>query len=161
MKKTIPDRVTKGDVHILDRLHVLDKMQPHAVLATDSDGQPYTSIISYTLTPDMRGVLFTTPKSTRKYRNILKNKRVSLLIDSRTNTAQDYMGAEAVTILGNAYQVRKGKRWTELVEIFLKKHPGLREIIESSETALVLIEITKCIHVTKFQSVSVWDMQNQ
>jgi len=152
----IPDRVTKGTTFIPDRLRILDKIQPHAVLATESEGKPYTSLIAYALTPDVKGLIFITPKSTRKYKNILKNKHVSLLIDTRTNTPRDYMGAESVTILGNAHRVRRGKNKTRLSGIFVKKHARLKKIITSPETALILVEITDCIHVTKFQSVSIW-----
>jgi len=152
----IPDRVTKGTTFIPDRLRILDKIQPHAVLATESEGKPYTSLIAYALTPDIKGLIFITPKSTRKYKNILKNKHVSLLIDTRTNTPRDYMGAESVTILGNAHRVRRGKNKTRLSGIFVKKHARLKKIITSPETALILVEITDCIHVTKFQSVSIW-----
>lgn len=155
----IPDRVTRGSVFVPGRLSLLDQTQPHAVLATDSNGQPYTSLVAYALTPDKKGLLFVTPKSTQKYRNILKNKQVSLLIDSRTNTAEDYMAAEAVTVLGRARAVRKGRKWIEFVDIFLKKHQKLKEIIGSAETALILVEITKCIHATKFQSISVWNVK--
>jgi nitroimidazol reductase NimA-like FMN-containing flavoprotein (pyridoxamine 5'-phosphate oxidase superfamily) len=158
LKTAIPDRVRKGTISVAERVSVLDKTCPHAVLATDAAGQPYTSLVAYALTPDMKGVLFATPKATRKYRNILNNPRVSLLIDTRTNTPKDYMKAESVTILGNARPIRRGKTRTELAEIFLKKHPKLEGIIHSRETALIFVQITMCIHVTKFQTVSVWDV---
>lgn len=155
----IPDRVSGGNVIVRARLGLLDRTQPHAVLATDFNGQPYTSLVAYALTPDQKGLLFTTPRSTQKHRNILKNRKVSLLIDSRTNTAKDYMAAEAVTVLGRARAIRKGKKWVKFADIFLKKHQTLKGIMHSSETALILVEITKCIHATKFQSISVWDVK--
>lgn len=155
-KPSLPTKVRKGKVSVLDRLRVLDRTQRHAVIATDFNGLPYTSLIAFALTPDMKHALFITPKSTRKYLNILKNNRVSLLIDTRTNTERDYMGAESITILGNARPVRKGNRWTVLAGILTKKHPRLSEVIDSPDTALVAIKITRCIHVTKFQSVTVW-----
>jgi nitroimidazol reductase NimA-like FMN-containing flavoprotein (pyridoxamine 5'-phosphate oxidase superfamily) len=158
LKTAIPDRVRKGTVSVAERVSALNRTCPHAVLATDAAGQPYTSLVAYALTPDMKGVLFATPKGTRKYRNILKNPRVSLLIDTTTNTPKDYMKAESVTMLGNARPIRRGKTRTELAAIFLKKHPKLEGIIHSREIALIFIKISKCIHVTKFQSVSVWDM---
>jgi hypothetical protein len=157
-KRTIPDRVSKGDVPVPGRLRLLDSKQLHAVLATDMDGQPYTSLVAYALIPDMKGIVFTTPKSTQKYKNILRNRRVSLLIDTRLNNRKDYMGAESLTILGNAGPMKKkSKQWLTYSEIFVKKHPHLKEIIHSSETALMLVKIIRCIHVTRFQSVSVWN----
>jgi len=155
-KESIPDRVKKGSAPVLERLNALDKDQLHAVLATESDGQPYTSMIAYALSPGKKGIVFITPQKTTKYKNILKNNRVSLLIDTRLNTEKDYMMAEAMTILGNAFPVRKGEKWSELTKVLIRKHPNLSEIICSPETKLILVKITRCIHVTRFQTVSEW-----
>ncbi len=155
-KESIPDRVKKGTVPALERLSALDIDQLHAVLATTLDGQPYTSLIAYALTPDKKGLVFVTPQKTQKYRNILKNNRVSLLIDTRSNTEKDYMGAESLTILGNAKLVRKRGEWPELADVLIRKHPTLKEIIHSAETNLIFVTITRCIHVTRFQTVSEW-----
>jgi len=45
-------------------------------------------------------------QATTKYKNIQKNRWVSLLIDTRTNTDRDYTYAEAVTITGTARTIR-------------------------------------------------------
>ena len=158
-KKPLPHKVRKGNASVLDRLTFLNSSQMHAVLATDSNGQPYTSLIAYTLTPDMKGVVFATPKSTRKYKNILRNSHVSLLIDTRSNTTKDYMQAESITILGDARPVRKGKEWSKSAQVLTKKHPQLTGFIDSPEIALVFVKITRCIHVTKFQTVSEWRIE--
>ena len=155
-EESIPDRVKKGSAPILERLNALDKDQLHAVLATESDGQPYTSMIAYALTPDKKGIVFITPQKTRKYKNILKNNKVSLLIDTRANTEKDYMSAESLTILGNAKPVRKGGKWSELAGVLILKHPNLNKIIHSPETKLIFVQISRCIHVTRFQTVSEW-----
>jgi uncharacterized pyridoxamine 5'-phosphate oxidase family protein len=155
-EESLPDKVVKGTIPVLDRLSALDRNQLHAVLATESDGQPYTSMIAYALAPDKKGIIFSTPSKTQKYKNILKNNRVSLLIDTRSNTEKDYMSAESLTVLGYAMPVRRGRRWLELAGLLIKKHPALNIIINSPETKLIFIKITRCIHVTKFQTVSEW-----
>ena len=155
-EESIPDRVKKGTIPVLERLTALDKDQLHAVLATELDGQPYTSMIAYALTPDKKGIVFATPRKTQKYKNILKNNRVSLLIDTRSNTEKDYMSAESLTIIGNAKRVRKGGKWSALAGVLMRKHPNLNEIIRSPETKLIFVKITRCIHVTRFQTVSEW-----
>jgi nitroimidazol reductase NimA-like FMN-containing flavoprotein (pyridoxamine 5'-phosphate oxidase superfamily) len=155
-KESLPDRIKKGTISVLDRLNALDKDQLYAVLATDSDGQPYSSMIAYALSPDKKGIVFATPRKTQKYKNILKNNRVSLLIDTRSNTEKDYMSAESLTILGNAKRVRKGGKWSVLAGVLMQKHPNLNEIIRSPETKLIFVKITRCIHVTRFQTVSEW-----
>ena len=153
-EESIPDRLKSGDAPVLERLNAMDKDQLHAVLATESVGEPYTSLIAFALSPDKKGIVFVTPKKTRKYKNILKNNHVSLLIDTRSNTEKDYMSAEALTILGNAFPVRKGRKWAELKEALIRKHPRLNEVIHSAETRLILVKITSCIHVSSFQTVS-------
>lgn len=153
----IPYKVSKGTVSVPGRLFAFDQIQPHAVLATEFQGQPYTSLVAYALTQDAKGLLFMTPKSTRKYRNILRNKQVSLLLDTRTNTPDDYMTAESITILGKARPVRKGAKWLRMASVFTNKHPKLRKVIASREIALILVEITTCIHVTRFQRVTIWE----
>jgi nitroimidazol reductase NimA-like FMN-containing flavoprotein (pyridoxamine 5'-phosphate oxidase superfamily) len=161
VNKTIPKKVSRGSISVPHRLRILNKTQMHAVLATDSDGKPYTSLIAYALTPDLKGIIFSTPKTTRKYKNILRNNHVSLLIDTRSNTKKDYMSAESVTIIGNARPERRRKEWLELAQVLKKKHPELSEFIDSPETAGVFVKITRCIHVTKFQSVSEWNLKSR
>ena len=158
-RNAIPDKVTKGEISVSARLAALNKTQKHAVLATDSGGAPYTSLVSYACTPDMREVIFITPRGTRKYKNIVQNEQVSLLIDTRSNSERDYLGAESVTILGIAKPVRSSRKKTELAEIFIRKHPLLEEFVLSPETVLVSVKIVRCMHVTRFQSVTVWDVE--
>ncbi len=155
----IPDTVSRGNVNVAERLIILNRTEPHAVLATESAGQPYTSLIAYALTPDAKRLLFITPRRTQKFKNILRNRRVSLLIDNRRNTDEDYMSAESVTIMGTAQPVKRGTTRMELATIFARKHPRLKSIISSPETALILVQITVCIHVTRFQSVTIWEVR--
>ncbi len=112
---SIPSKRRRGNVSVPERLSVLDRAERHAVLATDSSGQPYTSLVTYALLPDLKGVVFATPKITFKYKNILDNRRVALLIDNRSNKEEGLMEAEAVTIVGTARPIRRGKKWEELV----------------------------------------------
>ena len=156
MKKAILITTSKGSVSVPDRMKYLNKTERHAVLATAFRGKPYTSIVAFALTKDMKGALFATPKDTRKYRNLIKNSHVAILIDNRKNRVRDYMGAESVTILGTAKAVRRGKRWHELFRIIVRKHPALREFVKAPSTALILIEAKRCVHVSQFQVISEW-----
>ena len=153
----IPFNKTQGAVNVQERLRTLNKKQRHAVLATDDNGQPYTSLVAFALTPDLEGALFATPKKTRKYRNILKNKKVSFMIDTRSNSTKGYMQSEALTILAAAAPIRRGKQWDEMAAGFIKKHPQLEKFIRAESTALVLAAFTKVLHTGGFQSVTVWE----
>ena len=156
MKKKIPERKSKGTADVPRRLKVINRKQLHAVLATLSGRRPYTSLVAFALTPDTRYVLFATPKKTQKYRNIVKNKNVSLLMNTAKNTSKDYKNAEAVTIQGKAHTVRKGRKRRELAGLLAGKHPDLELFINSATTALVMVEAEYCVHVNSFQQVTEW-----
>jgi nitroimidazol reductase NimA-like FMN-containing flavoprotein (pyridoxamine 5'-phosphate oxidase superfamily) len=154
MIKKIPVIKKKGSADVIKRLAVLDKKQRHAVLATSSEKEPYASLIAYALTPDTAGIVFATPRLTRKYRNIIKNRNICLLIDTRTNSAGDYMKAESISVLGRAQVMKSGRTRDELIKTFLRKHPELKDFIHAPSTALVFMKINRCIHVSSFQVVS-------
>ncbi|MDQ5986913.1 MAG: hypothetical protein CSYNP_02648 [Syntrophus sp. SKADARSKE-3] len=156
-KTHIPNKTTNGFITVPDRLKILNENENFGVLATNDNGQPYTSLISFAIAPDLKKIIFATPKDTRKYKNILNKKEVAILIDNRSSTKKKLLTTEAVTIIGTARHVRRGKLRDELAAIFLKKHPDFEEFIQSDTTALIVVEATRCIHVGKFQTISVWD----
>ena len=155
-KRSIPLQKTSGSADVPARLRALNRSQRHAVLATDGKGQPYTSLVAFALTDDASGIIVATPKKTRKYRNIIRNNRVSLLIDTRTNSARGYLQSEAMTILGTATPVRKSRKRDALAGLLVKKHPALADFVQSSSTALVFVTLEKVLHVGRFQIVSQW-----
>jgi heme iron utilization protein len=158
-REQVPSAVQKGFISVPERLKEFNRTESFAVLATvDTDnGRPYTSLVAYAITDDLRRVLFTTPKGTRKYKNILNSEHVALLIDNRQKSNKNIMVTEAVTITGIARPVRRGKVREEYVQIFLKKHPDFEDFTRSATTAIIVLDIVQCIHVGKFQTVTVWD----
>jgi nitroimidazol reductase NimA-like FMN-containing flavoprotein (pyridoxamine 5'-phosphate oxidase superfamily) len=156
-RKHIPSKTTNGSVSVSNRLRALNKNQHFGVLATNDRGKPYTSLISFAMTPDLKRIIFATPKETSKYKNIMNTKEVAILIDNRSSTQKKLMATEAVTIIGTAQSVRRGKVHDALAGIYIKKHPDLEEFIKSDTTALIVVEATRCIHVGKFQTISVWN----
>jgi len=127
-----------------------------AVLATSDEGRPYASLIAFAFTPDCQTVIFATPKATRKYRNMMSQKSVSILIDNRSGTPEDLSRAEAITLVGTARPVRAGARKEEYREVFREKHPQLAGFMDNPGTALMAVAIEQAIHVTRFQDVSAW-----
>lgn len=158
-RSSLPDKISRGCVSVSERLKALNKKQRHAVLATVSNGRPHTSLVAFALTTDGSGMVFATPKASTKYRNIMKNKHVSLLIDTRTNTAKDYMKSESITIQGTAKPLRDKSALQEVTDILAGKHPALLQFIRSPKTALILVEAAVCMHVSRFQSVTLWKVR--
>jgi hypothetical protein len=158
LKKLILKEKQKGEADVSLRLNIINKKQRHAVLATLMGKRPYTSLVAFALTPDARSLLFATPRKTQKYRNILKNKNVSLLLNTTQNIAGDYKNAEAITIQGTAHAAR-GKKKTELAAILSLKHPALKPFIKATSTSLIIVKLQYCVHVDSFQQVTEWRLE--
>lgn len=126
------------------------------VLATSEKGRPYTSLIAFALTPDRRKLIFSTSRDTGKYRNISNQPAVSILLDNRSQNADDLQTAQAVTLLGTAKEVRASARKAEYRSLFANRHPELAAFIDDPGTALVAVTIRKALHVARFQDVSRW-----
>ena len=127
-----------------------------AVLATSDEGRPYTSLVAFALTSDRRTLIFATPRATSKYRNIVGQPAVSVLIDDRSQSAGDLSSAQAVTLLGFARELKSAAEKARYRKVFVMKHPELAAFIEASDTTLIAVSIKQAVHVTRFKEVSHW-----
>ena len=121
--------------------------QRFAVLATQSEGQPYSNLIAFAEEDNLRSLLFVTSRKTRKYSNILVSKKVAVLIDSRTNQVSDFNTAVAITALGVIEEVAIDKK-DYPSEIYLAKHPVLKQFIQDPKNALMRIAVSDYIIAT-------------
>ena len=62
---------------LLEEIRALLKSQRLAVLATSAEGHPYTSLVAFAETEDLRQVLFASHGKTRKVANIQNDPRVT------------------------------------------------------------------------------------
>jgi heme iron utilization protein len=126
--------------------------QAQGVLATQHDQQPYTSLMAFAVTPDLRWIVFATYRATQKHANLLANPRVSLLIDSRTNESVDYRDAVAISAQGTVSQV-DGARRAELLQLYLRKHSELSDFVTAADCVLLQLEVERYYVVSQFQNV--------
>ncbi|MCX5811339.1 MAG: pyridoxamine 5'-phosphate oxidase family protein [Proteobacteria bacterium] len=157
MSDQLPGIVKKGSVSVVERLKFLDKVESFSILATQDTNTPYTSLVAYAITPDLKKLIFATTKDTHKYRNMINSKQVALLIDNRSSGNKNLIKLETLTCLGIARPVKRGNLWDEFARIFLNKHPDFEEFIKAPTTALMEVEIIRYIHVGEFQTVSTWE----
>ena len=132
--------------------------QPLAVLATASATAPYASLVAIAMTADLRCVYFATPRATRKAANLAGNRQVALLIDNRSNQMTDFSRAAAATVLGSAEELHGAERATGR-DVFLARHPHLKEFTDSPGTALFMVTVTRISLVTRFQQVMDFDVR--
>ena len=64
---------------IIANLKTLFISQQLSVLSTQNNGQPYTSLVGFVESSDLKYLLFATTRDTRKYENIKKDSRVCFI----------------------------------------------------------------------------------
>ena len=122
------------------------------VLATQTNGQPYTSLVAFTSSEDLKWLYFSTTRSTRKYANLSKDSRVSMLIDNRSNKPSDLKWAKAATATGHAWEADFDTLET-IKALHLAKHPYLKDFVESPSCAVIRFKVKTYFLVSRFQNV--------
>lgn len=89
-----------------------------AVLATKTPEYPYTNLVAFAATEDLKKLLFVTTRSTRKYLYLITDERASLLIDNRSNSYTDLKDAMAINAMGRVREVDR-EQYPDLGEIYL------------------------------------------
>jgi len=128
--------------------------QLFAVLATSNKNQPYTSLVAFALTEDLKKLVFITPRDTRKFQYLSENNRVSLMIDNSENQKVDISKAVGITITGKSRD-SSGEERENLLNLFITKHPQMNEFAFSKGCSVVSVDINRYDVVERFQNVSV------
>ncbi len=130
----------------------LFKEQKLAVLSTHNKEGPYSSLVAFAFTEDLKYILFATTRATRKYANMTDNSSVSLLVDNRSNDDEDFYRAVAVTATGKAVEVEDFEK-EGLLNIYLDKLPYLKHFVTSPTCALLKVTVKTYYIVNRFQNV--------
>jgi nitroimidazol reductase NimA-like FMN-containing flavoprotein (pyridoxamine 5'-phosphate oxidase superfamily) len=127
--------------------------QRFAVIATQNGTEPYTSLVAFSATKDFSHLIFATLRQTRKFTNIIKNPKISMLIDNRENLSSDVKNTIAITVLGTAYEIKDNTQ--HFMDIHLKKHPYLTKFVQNPNCALIGLSVKKFYMVQQFQQVKI------
>jgi len=134
------------------KLKELFDKQRIGVLSTQKKNRPYASLVAFAVTDDLKSFIFATPRTTRKYSNIMASSRAALLIDNRSNRMSDFRRAMAVTVVGTVRELRKSRK-SRLIQLYTDKHSHLEDFIKSPTCAVLCLE-AKTLHVVdRFQHV--------
>lgn len=111
MKSENKVNFTKNEISFL-------KKQKLCRLATSSDDQPHVVPVNYMF---YKGAFFiAVDYNTKKYRNITKNKKVALVIDT-------VKPKKAIMINGEAEIIEKGRGFNEIYKIFYENFQWVRD----------------------------------
>ncbi len=137
------------------KINSLMKEQKLAVLASFHEDEPYTNLIAFVATDDLKHIYFVTPVATRKYSYLSTSKKASVMIDNRSNKESDFKDAIAVNATGTVMEVEKTNI---LNDLYLEKHPYLKDFLQSPSSALMRLEVNRYIVASRFQNVVEIDM---
>lgn len=143
--------MTPSDEHMVILRNLLDS-QLLGVLGTQHEGEPYTSLVGFAATPDLKQILFATGRSTRKLANLAQDARASMLVDNRTNRRADFTDASAATAVGMVEEIGEDER-SEPERIFVTKHPQLETFVGSPSCTFLRLRVSVYMVVTQFQHV--------
>jgi len=106
------------------------------VLATCIENKPNSSLMQYTSNEDASEMYMLTLKGSSKYRNILSNPEVSLLVDTRNNP-----DIRALTIYGKALVIEDAAPRQVLITQLVEKNPDLAVFAGNPEVCLIAVKI--------------------
>ena len=124
-----------------------------AVLATQNRERPYTSLVTFSFSKNLKEVFFVTARSTRKYDNLTDHPHVALLVDNRKNTKDDFQDAVAATIIGRAEELDKATHQSEAA-FLLNRHPHLHPFFARESTAFFMVHVSSYVYVCNFGDVT-------
>jgi nitroimidazol reductase NimA-like FMN-containing flavoprotein (pyridoxamine 5'-phosphate oxidase superfamily) len=127
---------------MLEKMKALAKKKDICVLATVSGVEPHCSLMSYATDDDCREIYMITHKQTKKYRNLLHNGKVSLLIDTREeDQAVGREVTKALTINGVFQKIEDQQEKNEAVDRLLERHPHLRKFADTPDAEVFAVRI--------------------
>jgi len=124
---------------MLAEMKALAKEKNICVLATVADRKPHCSLMAYATDENCTEMYMVTHKNTNKYKNLMENPSVSLLIDSREISPQSK--AKALTVEGVCAAIKSEEKRKTVQAKLLAVHPHLSEFIRHPEAVILCVRI--------------------
>ena len=126
--------------------------QKIAVLATGDKKELYESLVAFTVSADLKQIVFATERGTRKYSNMKMKPAIALLVDDRVNTKNDFYKTTAITITGKAVE-SSGREGTRLLRKHIDRHRRIRDFLKSEKCVIFKITTRAFYVITSFKNV--------
>jgi len=133
-----------------------------AVLATERDGQPHSSMVAITPLNGFRELIFATYRNTRKFRNLSANDKVAVFIDGR-ETQRSGTGLHdgvVLTGLGHAHAFSAAEKEAGY-SVHLARHPDLESFLNSPDCALIRVSVDAWQVVGAIDDVKWWRLMDE
>ena len=124
------------------------------ILATCNDSVPACNLMGFVLASAECSLALATPKETAKYVAMLRNPWVSLMALDALALEQDLERGTAVTLDGEAVEIRGASEREPWEIAFTKANPRLEDFVKSPQSALFRVDLRRVVSVTNFQQLS-------
>jgi len=127
---------------MIELMKKLAKEKDICVLATVSGEKPHCSLMAYTTDDDCREIYMATHRATKKFKNLLENASVSLLIDTREEHKGSHRPeAKAMTVSGAFERLEDYQKKAWARARLLGRHPHLKEFLDHPDAEVICIKI--------------------
>jgi len=123
---------------IKDYIEAVLNTSGFAVLATEGNGQPHTSLIAITPFENFRQIIFATYRNTLKYQNLSHNNKVAVFIEGGYYNMKGLKDNVVLTIIGHTEEIIADRNKAPYQE-HLKRHPEMESFMLSSDCALIRV----------------------
>ena len=124
---------------MLEEMKALAREKNSCVLATIVDSKPYCSLMAYVTNPACTEIYMVTHSHTQKFKNLIANPAVSLMIDTRDTSPRT--AAHALTVAGVFQKISDSAKEKEVRRQLLSDHPHLSEFMDHPEAEVFQINI--------------------
>jgi nitroimidazol reductase NimA-like FMN-containing flavoprotein (pyridoxamine 5'-phosphate oxidase superfamily) len=127
---------------MLDKMKALVKEKDICVLATSAEGTPHCSLMAYVTNPECSELYMVTQKNT-KYKNLLDNPTVSLLIDTREEHSGSHRPrTKALTVDGVFRRIDDPSQGDSVRATLVERHPHMKSFLDQPDAEVFAIRIT-------------------
>ena len=137
--KKLPELRNFNMSEMLKKIKTLIRRKDSCVLATTDGETPHCSLMAY-LPGDSGECLFlVTSRASRKYQNMRRHPRVSLLIDTRGEQQREL--TQALTVTGTCDFLQENAEIERVKAAFVRQHPHLDSFLRRHDMAVVCIQV--------------------
>jgi nitroimidazol reductase NimA-like FMN-containing flavoprotein (pyridoxamine 5'-phosphate oxidase superfamily) len=127
---------------MIEFMKQLAKEKDICVLATVSGEKPHCSLMAYTTDEECGEIYMATHRATKKFKNLMANPSVSLLIDTREEHKGSHRPeAKAMTVSGAFERLEDRQKEALARARLLSRHPHLKEFLAHPDAEVICIRI--------------------
>jgi nitroimidazol reductase NimA-like FMN-containing flavoprotein (pyridoxamine 5'-phosphate oxidase superfamily) len=128
---------------MLKKMKALAKEKDIGVLATVAGTEPHCSLMAYATNEECTEIYMISYTDTHKFKNMMENSFVSLMIDTRDESASPrLLRTKALTISGVFERLEEEEKKAFVRRKLLERHPYLKEFINQPHAEPFVIKVS-------------------